>query len=277
MRILTPETAAVAGITRGQLQGPKFRRLFRGVYVDVHVEPTLRVLVAAARALVPDSTVTGITALRLRGASIGADSPVWLATDARVRRDGIITVPAHQPMDGSVASIRRALDDADLRLIDEVITIDELRRLGRLRYSDETELATYRPEAWHLSVANSGSVRESRTRMMLHLSGLPAPRAQYTVLAADGRSLGTVDFAWPAHKVVLEYEGKQHLTDSNQWDKDIRRYEDLEREGWTVIRVTAIALYDPVALMRRVEAALRARGWRGRAPHLGAGWLADVA
>lgn len=283
MRILTPSTAAAAGITRSQLQGPRFRRVLQGIYVDADVAPTLPVLVAAARVAVPHSVVTGVTALRLRGASIGTDSPIWLATDHRVKRAGILTVPGlppndrRGPSDEAVAPLVRALEHADLRLVDEVVTLDELRRKETLTRQDAQDLAAMRPHTWQWSVLNSGSVRESRTRMVLVTAGLPEPQLQFVVRTPDGRRVGRVDCAWPEYMVVLEYEGLQHLTDTSQWDSDIRRYESLERLGWTVVRVTSGGLREPAVLVRRVEEALRAGGWRGRAPHLGAAWLADVA
>ncbi|MGJ6980128.1 hypothetical protein ACSDQ9_06310 [Aestuariimicrobium soli] len=215
MRLLTPATAAAHGVTRHQLLGPRFRRIFQGVYVDADVAPTLSVLVAAARLVVPGATVTGVTALRLRGASLGADSPVCLATTQRVRRDGITCV--HRPATTPIASLVEALDDADLRLTDEVVTLDELRRLGMVRRTEADDLAAHRPHTWALSVPTSGSVRESRTRMLLITAGLPEPVVQFTVVSSSGRFVGRVDLA------------------------------------------------------------LRAGGWRGRPPMLGAAWLAEVA
>lgn len=276
MRILTPSSAELAGISRGKLHGPRFRRLFHGVYVDASVLPTLRVLVEAARTIVPDAPVTGITALRLKGATIGADSPICLATRARIARDGIVTVPVDRPSTTGVARLAHAFEDAGLGLVDEVVTMDELRRMGVLRPSDMRDLAEHRTTRWLLSINNSGSVRESRTRMMLHLAGLPDPHVQFRVLGSGGEFLGRVDFAWPDQRVILEYEGQHHLTNADQWESDIHRYEEMERLGWTVIRVTAAALRDPVKLVLRVEAALRAGGWRGRTPVLDAAWLAHV-
>ncbi|MGA4508858.1 endonuclease domain-containing protein [Propionibacteriaceae bacterium G1746] len=277
MRILTPTNATEHGITRSQLQGPRFRRLFHGVYVDAHVAPTLDVLVAAARVAVPDATVTGVTALRLRGASVGADSPIWLATPSRVGRKGIVTVNSIHLPASRVATLLDSLRDANLKLVDEVVTLDELRSKNLIRRTEADELAVRRPHTWGLSVANSGSVRESRTRMLIHTAGLPTPRRQYWVPRTDGSTVGRVDFAWPEYKVVLEYEGQQHLTNAKQWESDIKRYEELERLGWIVIRVTATGLLDPIDVVCRVESALRTRGWRGSPPQLGAAWLAEVS
>lgn len=232
---------------------------------------------AAARVLYPDATITGVTALRQLGASIGADSPIYLAARSRVRREGITVVPTASNGDGGTATVAEALTVAKLGLVSEVVTLDELHRLRKIRRSDEAELAERRAESWHLCVADSGSNRESRTRMMLHTAGLPVPRTQYRVLDEVGRLVGRVDLAWPEFTVIVEYEGQQHLTNSEQWEKDIRRYEELRRLGWNVIRVTAATLRDPVALALRVDAALRSGGWRGRSLTLDAAWLAKIA
>lgn len=277
MQIFTPESARAAGITRAQLYGPRFRRLFQGAFVTADVLPSLQVLVAAAQGLYPDATITGATALRMLGASIGTDCPVHLATNSRVRRQGIITTNTSRGPGGGVATLPDALEDAQLSTLDEVVTLDELRRLRAVSRADMAALDDRRPQLWRASIANSGSVRESQTRMLLHLAGLPSPLPQHVITDATGRFLARVDMAWPAHKVLVEYEGQQHLTNSDQWESDIRRYEELKRLGWHVIRVTAATLRDPVALVVRVETALRAGGWRGRGAVLDAAWLAKVS
>lgn len=276
MRILTHASARSAGISRAQLHGPSYRRLFRGAFVDATVLPTLPVLVAAARTLYPQATVTGVTALRLRGASVGTDSPICLATTARIRREGIVAVNAVGHPAGGLASITDALQDAELGLVDEVVTLDELRRLRVLDGGDEVALAESRSASWRLSVPDSASVPESRTRLVLQTSGLPVPLTQHRIQDERGLFVGRVDLAWPDFKVIVEYEGQQHLTNSDQWESDIHRYEELRRLGWEVIRVTAATLRNPIALVLRVESALRSGGWRGRSPSLDAGWLARV-
>lgn len=71
-------TAATAGLlTRGQLRGPRFQRLFPDVYAPAHLEPNLALRSAAAAVLVEGRGVlAGYSAAELLGASCGpADAP----------------------------------------------------------------------------------------------------------------------------------------------------------------------------------------------------------
>jgi hypothetical protein len=39
--------------------------------------------------------------------------------------------------------------------------------------------------------------------------------------------------------LIIDYEGDQHRTDRNQWNRDIDRQEDFARDNWMLIRVTS--------------------------------------
>lgn len=274
---MTRAMAAQAGITKHQLYGPKYRRLFYGVFVERDVLPSLGVLVEGARLLYPDAMVTGVTALRLRGVPLGQDSPITLATESRVERAGIRTIRVKRNSPGGIASIAQAIADAELGLVEEVCVLDDLLRREELSERELAELQSARSDAWQFAHSGAASWQESRTRMVLVSSGLPSPALQHEIKGPDGKFLARVDMAWVEHKVIVEYEGQQHLTNAQQWEKDIHRYEQLEAMGWTVIRVTAASLREPAALVLRVHQALRTNGWRGPAPRLDAGWLAQVA
>lgn len=107
--------------------------------------------------------------------------------------------------------------------------------------------------------AGSSSVKETHTRLVLVEHGLPEPELAWEVRNADGVVWARLDLAYPCHRVAIEYEGEQHLTDPAQWAKDIARYERLATAGWTVIRVTKGDLGRPALLAARVRAALAAR------------------
>uniref|UniRef100_UPI0035C9E4E8 DUF559 domain-containing protein n=1 Tax=uncultured Mycobacterium sp. TaxID=171292 RepID=UPI0035C9E4E8 len=62
------------------------------------------------------------------------------------------------------------------------------------------------------------------------------------------------------YKVAVEYDGDQHRADRKRYVKDQRRMRKLEEMGWIIIRV--IAEDKPDDVVRRVRAALLARGWR---------------
>lgn len=104
---------------------------------------------------------------------------------------------------------------------------------------------------------------DSRTETLLRLlivdSGLPEPVTGFAVVIGT-TVVAQVDLAYPGIRVALEYEGEHHLTDPDQWARDIRRYERLTDAGWRVIRVTKDDLFrHPDQLLHRIRRALSAR------------------
>lgn len=73
-------------------------------------------------------------------------------------------------------------------------------------------------------------------------------------MARRGRTfLARVDFAWPVHRIALEYEGAWHTT---RIAEDRRRIEALQTAGWRALFVTAADLHSPGPLLARIAAAL---------------------
>jgi very-short-patch-repair endonuclease len=103
------------------------------------------------------------------------------------------------------------------------------------------------------------SPQETRLRLLVHSSRLPRPVAQFAVGDQSG-FIARVDFAWPAEKVALEYEGTWHGERQNV-AKDRRRLNRLTAAGWRVVFVTAADLHDPVPLLARIAAALSRPGY----------------
>lgn len=106
----------------------------------------------------------------------------------------------------------------------------------------------------------SASRMETRCRLILLDAGLPMPELNHEVTDRQGAFLACVDLAYPIQKVAFEYEGEHHLTDPEQWAKDIARYEKLAAAGWFVIRVTKSDVFGGRSdLVARARSALRAR------------------
>jgi very-short-patch-repair endonuclease len=100
------------------------------------------------------------------------------------------------------------------------------------------------------------SAPESRVRVALALAGL-APEPQYEV-RVGARFLARVDFAWPAAKVALEYEGAYHFEDG-QIVRDDERIAELRAAGWIVIRISAADLRNLDTVVERVRQVLMGR------------------
>ncbi|MEH6382820.1 MAG: DUF559 domain-containing protein, partial [Dietzia cercidiphylli] len=82
------------------------------------------------------------------------------------------------------------------------------------------------------------SPMETRLRLFLIDLGLTRFRVQYRTPGLPYR----LDFAFPEHKVAVEYDGAGHR-DAAQHGNDVRRLNRLRAAGWTVITVTATLLY----------------------------------
>ena len=61
-----------------------------------------------------------------------------------------------------------------------------------------------------LDFADAGgrSVGESRSRVLIHRLGLPAPRLQVEVHRPDGGRIGICDFGWEDERTVAEFDGR---------------------------------------------------------------------
>ncbi|GAB3867924.1 hypothetical protein GCM10028801_42950 [Nocardioides maradonensis] len=81
------------------------------------------------------------------------------------------------------------------------------------------------------------SARESWVWLEICRSGLPRPVPQFWI-EIGGRPTYRLDFAYPQHRVAVEYDGAHHL-EPGQAGHDAERLAWLRAAGWTVIVVRA--------------------------------------
>ncbi len=264
-------------ITRGELRGPAWRRLFPDVYACSTLPVTHRLRARAVGGLLlPHAVVSGRSAAVLWGAELATADDDIECTIEPSRRSGAVRgvrvtrrALSNEEVDRRegvlvTSPIRTALDLGRVEPPDEaVVCVDAFLRL-RLVTLEEVRTAagfTTGPgcRGIRLAVARADgraeSPRETRLRLLLHASRLPRPVAQHVVLDVDGRFVARVDFAWPVLRVALEYDGAWHGA-PQQVGKDRRRLNALTAAGWTVVFVTAVDLADPVLLLARIGAAL---------------------
>jgi hypothetical protein len=127
---------------------------------------------------------------------------------------------------------------------------------GQRRAAVLLDLATGRPE----------SPAESRLLLVLFDAGLPVPEPQFPVRDLDGRERFRLDFAWPQHRVGLEYDG--HAAHADRGELDAAREADLRKRGWTVIRASAADLRAPARVVLAVSMALSGRRHTAGRPDL---------
>ena len=144
--------------------------------------------------------------------------------------------------------------------------VDALMRATGVKEQDVAQLASRHGHARGLrqleqvlSLADPGaqSPKESWLRLVLIRGGLPRPQTQIPVVDEEGFPVAYLDLGWPEVMVAVEYDGDHHRTDRNQYVKDIRRREFLERMGWIII--TIVAEDRAIDIVRRVRDALNRR------------------
>jgi hypothetical protein len=152
----------------------------------------------------------------------------------------------------------RVLDPHDVR---PHSTMDELRAAIERHAARGTATAR---RALHRVRQGVESPTETELRLMLEDAGLPRPECGYQLHDSRGRSIGWFDLAWPAWRAIAEYDGDQHRTSTQQYDRDIRRFDAAAEEDWRVVRVRAAGLRHPTDTVERVERALVRGGWASK-------------
>jgi hypothetical protein len=78
---------------------------------------------------------------------------------------------------------------------------------------------------------------EMRLARLITQAGLPPPVQQHWVRFEADRF--RLDFAYPDHKVAIEYDGWDAHRSRTSFDADRRRDRILQLAGWTVLRITS--------------------------------------
>ena len=83
------------------------------------------------------------------------------------------------------------------------------------------------------------------------------------VRIAGGKWRWRFDLCYLEYKLIIEYDGRQHAYDAEQWSHDLNRREWLDQEGWRIVIVISDGIYgEPLRTPQRVKAALEERGAR---------------
>jgi hypothetical protein len=294
VRPVAIDPTGIAGPTRGQTVGPRWRQTSHGFYVPSSVDPDMpeQRIIEASMFLPPQGAVTGWGALRFWRANffdgLGADRvtrlPVPLIAgrgQARRKRRGVTRLQYPLEPGETVTRhgcrctrIHRALFDEmrnapDLR--EAVVAMDmaaaaELTSIGRMvRYTERFArcggVGQVR-EALRLADENSRSPNESRMRLIWQLdAGFPRPMVNREVWDLRGRSLGVVDLFDPVAGVVGEFDGADHRGARRQSD-DVDREAGFRDHYLEFFRVTGLDLPNRPRVVRRMAST------RGRAKWL---------
>jgi hypothetical protein len=194
----------------------------------------------------PGSHMVRVTGLRTRRAALSRADVV--------RRRGLrTTTPASTavrlagflPRDAAVAAVDRLVQAG-------VVDLTSIRARAAGAYGPGSARARAVAD---LADGLAESPQETRVRLIISGSRLPAPVAQLRVLDDAGRFVARVDFAWPEQKLALEYDGLWHA-EPGQFARDRERLNRLREAGWRVVFVTAADLRHPEQLVARIATAL---------------------
>jgi len=289
----TRADALAAGISPKMLRGSRFRRLFRGVYIsaDVPVNPLVRA--QAALLLHPPtafaSHVSAARVYRLPVPDIPDEHVTVFKADDRRPQPGLKTHVA--PAGARVARYRGIrLSElcqtfvqlaAVLSLVDLVAVGDAMVRkfkvpleelLGSCADSTDRHAAPARRAASYVR-EGVDSPMETRLRMLIVLAGLPEPEVNVKLYDRQGRVRRRLDLSYPAIRLIVEYDGRQHAEDIEQWNSDLERREEFDDGHWRILVVTAKGIYrEPERTLQRVRKALIARGHQGVPRRLSDDW-----
>ena len=153
-----------------------------------------------------------------------------------------------------------AMGDGLVRRRSPVATLDDLRDAVRSR-AGQRGAARLRLALPHIR-SGTDSFRETLLRLVVVRGGLPEPEVNPPLTDRRGVVIAHGDLAWLRYRVVLEYEGRQHAEDAQQFAIDIRRLDDLAAEDYRVIRVDLRLLRDETTLLAKIAEALIKGGWR---------------
>ena len=284
--------ALAAGITPKQLRGSKFRRIFTGVYVDARVPDHPLIRAGAALLLHPPGAfVSHVSAALVHGLPVRADPLTHvtvLEADDRRRRQGLrlhvgtardvvevggVRVSGPHQMFLELAPI--------LSLVELVVVGDALVRLRKVtpgslvaacEASGERHAGAALRAARHVRGAVD-SPMETRLRMLIVLAGLPEPVVNHTLRDEHGRVTRRFDLSYPSVRLIVEYDGRQHVEVRDNWTSDLTRREEFDDAGWRILVVTSEGIYkNPAETVARVHRALRRCGWPGLSSHTSDAW-----
>lgn len=106
------------------------------------------------------------------------------------------------------------------------------------------------------------SRQETRLRLLVVRAGFPEPETNVYLPLRPGRKRVRGDLVYLKYRVLLEYDGEQHRTDSEQYARDLERLADVMADGWSVVRARKDTPQS--VTLAQLDDALRAHGWR---PH----------
>jgi hypothetical protein len=278
----TRADARAAGITVKELSGHQYQKVFYNLYVsaNVRITPQLRAR-AALRLASPDSYISHYTAAELWSLPVPHDDHTHITVPGqgdRLRRQG---VKSHVGQPNARRTVRTGiplstpgqtfidLAAVGLNLVDLVVLGDAMLKAKLTTIPTLIEaIGAWQGYGTRLALRAARLMREgvdspmeTRLRLLIVLAGLPEPAVNLIIRGEDGSWRMRFDLCYLDQRLIVEYDGRQHRDDPEQWERDIYRREDLDRMDHRLLIVTRRGIYnEPHRTLERVRDALRERG-----------------
>jgi len=256
--------AAAAGLTRDQLRSKRWVTPFHGVRVDrdaprdLHGACSALTAVTRAPLVVSDRSAAALYGWWLPRRAVEVIE-ISVAPDSLVERPGVrchrwaLDPTDVRELDGvAMTSPARTILDlaAQLPLIDLVVAMDAAlhkrtftceQLVARAQGRGLRGISRFR-RALELSDGRSESAPETMTRLVIVLSGLPAPTPQFKVYDKFGTFVARTDLRAHGVRAAFEYDGGGH-DEPVVHARDVKRWRDLRGAGYEVFPYTAGELF----------------------------------
>lgn len=280
-----------AGNSIDALRSGRMRRVVRGVYIEadawdddtrirgalrLHPEGAFASHFSAARILrlvVPNNPFEHVTVKNPHDRRYRPE----IKPHVTKRRRGVIMVRGMLVTDPITTFLQMA---GQLSLVDLVVLGDDIVRRYKIPPKRLVQAARKSTDYYAAAALRGArlvrkgvdSPMETRLRMLIVLAGLPEPVVNLRLVHEDGTWRRRFDLCYPKIKLVIEYDGRHHAEDRDQWHADLERREELDDEGYRILVVTSKGVYQaPERTLQRIRRQLVLLGW-GDVPPIGSAW-----
>jgi hypothetical protein len=278
--------ARAAGLTAEMLLSRRFHKICWDTYVarEVPITPLLRAK-AVIRLVPSGSYVSHHTAAELWGAVPPADGATHVTLPSacgRLVRQGVRSHYHRHPVQ---ITLRKGvpistpeqtfldLAAVGVGLVDLMVVADGLIKAGHTSPEQLSDAAAHwdgrdagwRAERQHWRGKGWTHRRKPGSAYFWSLpAGLPEPRVNLIIRGRDGGWRRRYDLPYEHLRLLIEYDGRQHAEDTQQWLTDIFRREELDQIRWRLVVITSEGIYrEPLRTLERVRDALLASGAKG--------------
>lgn len=290
-RAFTTVEGSATGVSLKRMRGSDLTQPFSGIRAPQGGDDSPRRLIETySERMSPDQFFSQVTAAIIHGLPlpliVERDRTLHVCTEhpaARHRTRGIV---GHHVEPGTVHIVEvrglRVTSPVDTWCqLASVLSLDDLIKVGDALVRRKNPLATMEAlraavlryaghrgarklrEAFESVRPGVDSPKETELRLLLVRAGLPEPEVNCAITDHLGLKIATGDLVYRRFRVLVEYDGEQHRTDEEQYHWDVDRLDRIMEEGWRVIRINKSHLRSrPASVLRKVETALRAAGWR---------------